>query len=57
MLPAATPPNAIAYASGGVTVTDMAKSGSIANVLGMVHYFQHYKWLSNTFATMIQAFV
>ena len=32
---AATPPNAIAYGSGKITVLDMIKSGVVANLIGI----------------------
>merc|ERR1711935_363816 len=35
MLPAATPPNAIAYGSGKISVMDMIKSGFFANIIGV----------------------
>ena len=33
---AATPPNAIAYGSGKISVMDMIKSGVFANIIGIV---------------------
>ena len=36
MLPAATPPNAIAFGSGRLKATDMIKSGILANLIGIV---------------------
>lgn len=36
MLPVATPPNAIVYGSGYVTVPQMAKTGFILNILGII---------------------
>lgn len=36
MLPVATPPNALALATGRVTVTQMARTGFILNVLGLL---------------------
>lgn len=36
MLPVATPPNAIAYASGHITVAQMARAGALLNVVGVV---------------------
>ena len=33
MLPVATPPNAIAYASGEIAAGDMAKAGFVLNLL------------------------
>lgn len=36
MLPVATPPNAIVYASGNVRLTDMVKAGLIMNLVGVV---------------------
>ena len=33
---AATPPNAIAYGSGKITVLDMIKSGVVANLIGIL---------------------
>lgn len=36
MLPVATPPNAIVYSSGYVTVPQMVKTGVITNVIGIV---------------------
>ncbi len=36
MLPVATPPNAIIFASQRVQVTDMAKAGLLANCIGLV---------------------
>ncbi|MEK6233368.1 MAG: anion permease, partial [Planctomycetales bacterium] len=36
MLPVATPPNAIVYSSGRVTIADMAKAGLVMNLLGIV---------------------
>src|SRR5699024_6783445 len=36
MLPVATPPNAIAYGSGSVTIQQMVRTGIVMNVLGVV---------------------
>ncbi|XP_051933736.1 solute carrier family 13 member 2-like [Hippocampus zosterae] len=36
MLPVATPPNAIAFSYGNLKVIDMAKSGFILNILGVI---------------------
>jgi len=36
MLPAATPPNALALASGEITVRDMVKAGLLFNVVGLI---------------------
>lgn len=36
MLPVATPPNAIVFASGVLTIPQMVKAGAILNVIGMI---------------------
>ncbi|KAM9781793.1 Na(+)/citrate cotransporter-like isoform 2-T2 [Syngnathus typhle] len=36
MLPVATPPNAIVFSSGYLKVTDMAKTGVVMNIIGIV---------------------
>jgi sodium-dependent dicarboxylate transporter 2/3/5 len=36
MLPAGTPPNAIVYSSGYITVPQMARSGLIVDIFGAV---------------------
>jgi sodium-dependent dicarboxylate transporter 2/3/5 len=36
MLPAGTPPNAIVYASGYITVRQMARSGLVVDVAGAI---------------------
>lgn len=36
MLPVATPPNAIAYGTGAVTIPQMARTGVVMNLLGLV---------------------
>lgn len=36
MLPVGTPPNAIVFGSGKVTITEMARGGSVLNVVGVV---------------------
>lgn len=36
MLPVATPPNAIAYATGFVRMADMARSGAVLNIIGLI---------------------
>ena len=35
MLPVATPPNAVAYGSGYVTMSDMIRSGWVLNLIGV----------------------
>ena len=44
MLPVATPPNAIVYGSGCVTITKMIKYGFIVDIIGIVVVvvFMHY---------------
>jgi sodium-dependent dicarboxylate transporter 2/3/5 len=36
MFPVATPPNAIVFASGYIKMSDMAKTGLFANILGIL---------------------
>ena len=36
MLPVATPPNAIVYGSGKITIPQMAKAGLVMNILGII---------------------
>jgi sodium-dependent dicarboxylate transporter 2/3/5 len=36
MLPVGTPPNAIVYASGHVTIGQMARTGMVLNLIGVV---------------------
>jgi sodium-dependent dicarboxylate transporter 2/3/5 len=36
MMPVATPPNAIIFGSGEVTIPDMARAGLLLNLLGIV---------------------
>jgi sodium-dependent dicarboxylate transporter 2/3/5 len=36
MLPMSTPPNAIVFASGHLTVTQMAKAGFLINILAIL---------------------
>jgi len=36
MLPAATPPNAIVFGSGHVTIPEMVRAGFVLNLAGMV---------------------
>ncbi|MFC4654445.1 SLC13 family permease [Rheinheimera marina] len=44
MLPVATPPNAIVFASGKLEIKDMARAGLVLNVLGIlvIALFSHY---------------
>jgi sodium-dependent dicarboxylate transporter 2/3/5 len=46
MLPVATPPNAIVFASGVLTIPQMVKAGAILNVIGMVLISIVAVWLS-----------
>jgi len=36
MLPVATPPNAIVFATGAISIPDMIKAGFVLNILGIV---------------------
>jgi len=36
MLPVATPPNAIVFATGDITIPEMVKAGVVLNLLGIV---------------------
>jgi sodium-dependent dicarboxylate transporter 2/3/5 len=36
MLPVATPPNAIVFASGAITIPDMVRAGVVMNIIGLV---------------------
>ena len=36
MLPVATPPNAIIYGSGRITIGEMARAGLVLNLVGAV---------------------
>ena len=36
MMPVATPPNAIVYGSGKITIPQMAKAGLVMNILGII---------------------
>lgn len=46
MLPAATPPNAIVYGSGQVSIRDMARTGFAVNLLGAALITAWTLWLS-----------
>lgn len=45
MLPIATPPNAIVFASGELTVMDMLKPGAMANVVCCVVLWSYFQLL------------
>jgi sodium-dependent dicarboxylate transporter 2/3/5 len=45
MLPIATPPNAIAYATGFVPMKDMAKKGWVLNVVGVILIALATRWI------------
>lgn len=49
MLPVATPPNAIVFGSGHVTIPQMAKNGALLNVLGLFAAGLVTYWLLLTF--------
>ena len=36
MLPVATPPNAIVFATGSISIPEMARAGLVLNILGIV---------------------
>lgn len=44
MLPVGTPPNAIVFASGTVTIQQMAKGGAVLNVVGVI-LITGFAWL------------
>ena len=44
MLPVATPPNAIVYASGQVTVAQMARAGFLLNLAAIVLITLYLPW-------------
>ncbi len=48
MLPVATPPNAIIFASGRVRITDMARIGFLINLVGLVMITCYFYWLGST---------
>ncbi|CAF3942723.1 unnamed protein product [Rotaria magnacalcarata] len=46
MLPIATPPNAIVFASGSIRVIDMVKTGIVMNIIGfLVIFFAATTWM------------
>ncbi|MBD0832413.1 SLC13 family permease [Aestuariibaculum sediminum] len=45
MLPMATPPNAIVFASGFVKVKDMAKAGIVLNLISVILLIILFKWI------------
>ncbi|CAF3438039.1 unnamed protein product [Rotaria socialis] len=46
MLPIATPPNAIVFASGSIRVVDMVKTGIVMNIIGfLVIFFAATTWM------------
>ncbi|CAF1663494.1 unnamed protein product, partial [Adineta ricciae] len=50
MLPIATPPNAIVFASGAIRVIDMIKSGVVMNIIGfLVIFFAATTWMPKIF--------
>ncbi|HLT20520.1 MAG TPA: DASS family sodium-coupled anion symporter [Thermomicrobiales bacterium] len=53
MLPVSTPPNAIIYGTGQVSVTDMAVTGFIFNVLGIVVVWLASLWLVPTMLDLV----
>ena len=46
MLPVATPPNAIVFASGKLQIKDMVKAGLVLNLLGIVAIAAASTWLA-----------
>ncbi len=46
MLPVATPPNAIVFASGKLQIKDMVKAGLVLNLLGIVAIIAASHWLA-----------
>ncbi|CAF4994091.1 unnamed protein product, partial [Rotaria magnacalcarata] len=50
MLPIATPPNAIVFASGAIRVVDMIKTGIVMNLIGfLVIFIAANTWMPKIF--------
>ena len=47
MLPVATPPNAIVYGSGKLTIKNMIKAGFILNLIGILIITCTYTFIFN----------